>query len=73
MQWAESFATYADGKRASIGGLVDEKLGKQLRVYKRQVAKRLIAANEPLAHELGLHDLLALAVLALEGESPRFG
>ena len=40
MEWALSFRDYAGGKRAPVGGLTDEALGKRLRTYKRQVAKR---------------------------------
>lgn len=40
MRWSESWTPWAGGKRAPVGGLADEELGKRLRVYKRQVAKR---------------------------------
>lgn len=40
MKWADSFEAYADGQKAGVGALLDEALEKQLRNYKRQVAKR---------------------------------
>ncbi len=40
MKWAESYESYADGKKAGVGALLDEALNKKLRNYKRQVAKR---------------------------------
>jgi len=40
MLWSETWSAYGGGDRAPIGGLADEALGKRLRTYKRQVAKR---------------------------------
>src|SRR5690606_28449324 len=40
VKWAESWEPYAGGQRAGVGALIDEALGKKLRNYKRQVAKR---------------------------------
>lgn len=40
MRWSESWAPWGGGRRAPVGALADEELGKRLRVYKRQVAKR---------------------------------
>lgn len=40
MQWADGLAPWAGGQKAPIGALVDDALGKRLRIYKRQVAKR---------------------------------
>ncbi|MFK7985985.1 MAG: hypothetical protein AB8I08_08125 [Sandaracinaceae bacterium] len=40
MSWADAYTAYAGGERAPVGGLTDETLGKRLRNYKRQVAKR---------------------------------
>jgi hypothetical protein len=40
MMWADHFEPYGDGERSSVGTLLDETLNKQLRNYKRQVAKR---------------------------------
>jgi hypothetical protein len=38
--WADSFHPWAGGKKAGVGALADDALGKTLRNYKRQVAKR---------------------------------
>ncbi|HHH30157.1 MAG TPA: hypothetical protein ENK57_17690, partial [Polyangiaceae bacterium] len=40
MRWSKSWTPFGGGERAPVGGLLDEALGKRLRSYKRQVAKR---------------------------------
>ena len=40
MHWSDAFSPYAGGKKAAVGALTDDALGKRLRTYKRQVAKR---------------------------------